>query len=108
MLENSYNFLNHGNELIEIIQGKLGNKFSPTYNKSGVTFFGAKGRILKMVNNSGWLFIEFNVPVPTVADLTVLKENEAREKHMGTCRWFYKGNSLDTVLELIGAAVEKY
>lgn len=100
--------MNHGNELIDKIQDKLGIQFLPTYNLSGITFFGPKGRILKMVNNGRWLYIEFNVDVPKVDGLTILTEIEAKEKHMGTCRWIYKGNSLDQVLYLIEQALEKY
>jgi hypothetical protein len=109
MMDKSYRFLNHGNELIDRIQGKIGNQFSPSFNNSGVTFFGPGGRrILKMVDNSRWLKFEFNVGVSKVEGLTILTENEARDKHMGTCRWIYKGNSLETVLSLVDEAVENY
>ena len=104
----NYKFHNHGNELIDRIQVELGERFTPAYNQTGVTFNGYNGRILKMVKSSKWLFFEFNVPVPEVDGLTVLSEREAREKHMGTCRWFYKGNSLSTVLDLIKEAVKVY
>ena len=108
MSDKQYRFLNHGNELIDKVQTKIGNQFSPTYNQSGVTFFGPKGRILKMVTNSRRLYFEFNVDVPRVEGLEVLTETEAKEKHMGSCRWIYKGNSLDQVFYLIECAVEKY
>lgn len=109
MVDKRYKFLNHGNELIVKIQDKLGSQFLPSYNYSGVTFFGpGRRRILKMVDNGRWLKFEFNVPVPSVEGLTLLTENEAREMHMGTCRWVYKGNSLDTVFCLVERAIENF
>ncbi|MBS4214924.1 hypothetical protein [Neobacillus rhizophilus] len=107
-MDQRYRFHNHGNELIENIQKELGSRFWPEYRLSGVTFYGNKGRILKMVNSSKWLYFEFNVPVPTVDGLEVLTEKEAREKHMGSCRWVYKGNSLNSVQVLIKEALQKY
>lgn len=101
-------FGNHSQDLVEKIQVKLGEKFKPKYNKSGVTFFGARGRILKLVNTRSYLHVEFNVPVTNVDGLTVLTREEAREKKMGTCQWIYKGDSLITVLELVDEAVGKY
>jgi len=59
-------FGNHGQDLVEKIQVKLGSRFKPKYNKSGVTFFGPKGRILKLVNTRSFLHVEFNVPVSNV------------------------------------------
>ncbi|WP_077618363.1 hypothetical protein [Bacillus sinesaloumensis] len=108
MLDKKYRFLNHGNELIDSIQRKIGQQFLPTYNQTGVTFFGPKGRILKMVNNSRWIYFEFNVAVPPSEGLIIFSESEAREKHMGTCRWVYKGNSLDQVYKLVEEALENY
>jgi len=101
-------FDNHSQHLVEKIQAKLGAEFEPKYNKSGVTFFGPRGRILKLVNTRSYLHVEFNVPVTTVDGLTVLTREEAREKKMGTCQWIYKGDSLMTVLELVDEAVSKY
>lgn len=101
-------FDNYSQHLVEKIQAKLGAEFEPKYNKSGVTFFGPRGRILKLVNTRSYLHVEFNVPVTTVDGLTVLTREEAREKKMGTCQWIYKGDSLMTVLELVDEAVSKY
>lgn len=107
-MDYKYKFQNHGNELIEWVQEALGDRFHPEPCLTGVTFYGNKGRILKMVHKSKWLYFEFNVPVPAVDQLTIYSEKEAREKHMGTCRWLYKGDSLTTVFDLIGEAVQRY
>ncbi|MDI3477787.1 MAG: hypothetical protein PWQ59_1312 [Thermoanaerobacterium sp.] len=101
-------FGNHGNELIDKVQQKLGSRFTPKYNKSGVTFFGSNGRILKLVYNKTFLHVEFNVPVSQVKGLTILTKKEAQNKKMGTCQWIYKGDSLSTVLDLVEEAVKKY
>ena len=45
----NYKFHNHGNELIDRIQVELGERFTPAYNQTVVTFNGYNGRILKMV-----------------------------------------------------------
>jgi hypothetical protein len=108
-MRENYRFLNHGNELINLIQGKLGDTFIPSYNDSGVTFFGpGRRRILKLVDNSRWLKVEYNVAVPKIEGVRILTEKEARDKHMGTCQWIYIGKSLDEVLYLLDIAIENY
>ncbi|MEW6623952.1 MAG: PIN domain-containing protein [Bacillota bacterium] len=101
-------FGNHGVELIDKVQQKLGSRFTPKYNKSGVTFFSSNGRILKLVYAKSRLHVEFNVPVSQVNGLTVLTKKEAQNKNMGTCQWIYKGDSVSTVLDLVEEAVKKY
>jgi hypothetical protein len=108
MLNKNYKFMNHGNELIEKIQSKIGVQFIPAYRQSGVTFFGPKGRILKMVDNGSWLYFEFNVAVPSIDGLRTYTDKEAKDKHLGTCRWIYKGRSLDDVNRLVEYALENY
>lgn len=103
-----YRFGDYGGELIEQVSSKLGNSFTPKYNKSGVTFYGTNGRILKLVNRSTMLEVEFNVPVTKVLGVSVLTDNEAIDKHMGTCRWIYRGDSLFTILELVEEAKDNY
>jgi len=103
-----YYFGEHTEEIKNKIDLLLGSSFSPKYNKTGVTYFGGKGRILKIVKRRKYLEVEFNVPVTTVIGLLVLTEQERREKKMGTCQWIYKGDSLSTVLMLVEEAVGKY
>ncbi|WCN36479.1 GIY-YIG nuclease family protein [Aneurinibacillus uraniidurans] len=103
-----YQFLNHSNELIDKVQTILGSGFQPQFNKTGVTFFGVKGRVLKLVSSPNKIKVEFNVPVSVVSGLTVLTETEAKAKKMGTCQWIYQGTSLDMVLKLIEEAVNNY
>lgn len=105
--QKNVNFGNHSQDLVEKIQDKLGAEFKPKYNKTGVTFFGRRGRILKLVNTRSYLHVEFNVPVIYVDGLMVLTKEEAREKKMGTCQWIFKGDSLMTVLKFVNEAIRK-
>lgn len=101
-------FGNYGRDFFERVRQILGSEFEPKYNKSGITFFGVKGRILKLVYSNTSLYVEFNVPVTPVRGLKILTEKEAYDKKMGTCRWIYKGDSITTVLNLIEESVRKY
>lgn len=103
-----YCFGDYGEEIISKIASILGISFTPKYNTTGVTYYGNKGRILKVVKRQRYLEVEFNVPVSEVLDLAVLTEEERIDKHMGTCRWVYKGDNLTTVLKLVEEAAEKY
>jgi predicted nucleotidyltransferase component of viral defense system len=95
--------------LAEIRKMIPANKFQEKENKSGVTFFGeSKTRLMKMVETKKGLRIEFNVPVSKVTGLTVLSEEEAKAKHMGTCRWIYSGNNMDDVKKLVQEAIQKF
>jgi hypothetical protein len=81
-------------------------KFMEKENKSGITFFGDnKTRLLKMVETKKGLRIEFNVPVPKVDGLQTLSEEDAKEKHMGTCRWIYTGDNVEDVKKLVKEAL---
>ncbi len=97
-----------GIELFQRIKNILGPEFKPKYNNTGITFYGHKGRILKLVYSKTKLYIEFNVPVSRVDGLIILTDKERREKKMGTCQWIYKGDSLTTVLKLVEEALVKY
>jgi hypothetical protein len=84
-------------------------KFKKKENNSGITFFGTEGtRAFKVIQAKKGVKLELNVPVTNVEGLIILSEKEATEKHMGTCRWIYIGDNLDTIKELIKEAVEKY
>ena len=52
--------------------------------------------------------VEFNVPVPKIEGVITLTEKEAKEKKMGTCRWIYKGDSINNILELVEKAKLEY
>lgn len=103
-----YYFGDYTEEIINKIGSVLGNSFNPKYNKTGVTYVGSKGRILKIVKKRENLEVEFNVPVTNVPNLIVLTEQERIEKHMGRCQWIYKGDDLSTVLKLVEEAAKKY
>lgn len=94
--------------VVGMAQEILGLGFSPKENKSGVTFFGSKGRILMVKTNKTFAHIEFNAPVMPVPGVNILSEKESREKSMGTCRWIYKGTDLKTVEQLIREAKDNY
>jgi hypothetical protein len=89
-----YKFGDYNEELINKVAAALGDSFIPYFRKTGVTFFGSMGRILKIVKKHKILEIEFNVPVSNAPDVEILTEKQAREKKMGTCRWIYRGESL--------------
>ena len=76
-----YRFGDYGEEIIDRIASKLGNSLVPRYNKTGVTFFGYKGRILKIVKKQKNLEIEFNAPVTKVPGVVVLSDKEARDNY---------------------------
>lgn len=104
----SYKFYDYGEELVDKVLVLLGTGFHPKYNKSGVTFYRGKKRILKIVNLMNALKVELNVPVAKVDGLTILTKEEAKKKKMGTCQWVYRGKSLDTAMTLIEEAKEVY
>lgn len=106
--QSNMSFGTHGKELVDKVQTILGPNFEPKYNKTGVTFFGQKGRILKLVYTKERLFVEFNVPISPVPGLITLTQKEANDKKMGSCRWLYKGDSLSSVIRLIEEAIQKY
>lgn len=99
-----YCFGGFGDEIIGKVSCILGNSFTPKYNKTGVTFYGTNGRILKLVSRVTRLEVEFNTWLAEHPEVIVLSDNEAREKKMGTCRWIYKGDNLDKVLDLVKEA----
>ncbi|MCC5910862.1 MAG: hypothetical protein JJT76_10540 [Clostridiaceae bacterium] len=103
-----YSFGDHREEIINKIGCKLGSIFTPKYNKTGVTFVGSKGRILKVVKRKKNLEVEFNVPVTKLPGVIILNDKEAIEKKMGTCRWIYKGDNLHIVLKLVEEAKNNY
>lgn len=108
LYETNYQFYHYGEDLVDTVLALLGPDFGPIYNKSGVTIYGGVNRILKLVNAVNYLKIEFNVPVTRVDGLTVLTKEEAKAKTMGTCQWIYKGESLDTAMNLVKEAKEKF
>lgn len=97
-------------EALKVIRSTVpADKFSEKENKSGYTWFGeSRTRLLKIVETKRGLRIEFNVPVSNVEGLTILTEQEAKEKHMGTCRWIYSGDDIETVALLIEEAIEGF
>lgn len=98
----------YGEGINSKVASLLGSSFTPKYNKTGVTYFGENGRILKVVNRQNELEIQFNVPVLEVPGLTVLTEKERIKKKMGTCQWIYKGDNLSAALKLVEEAAKKY
>ncbi|MCY6483858.1 hypothetical protein OW763_05780 [Clostridium aestuarii] len=103
-----YYFEDYAEKIISQIGSILGNSFKPKYNKTGVTYNGHKGKILKVVKKRKHLEVEFNVPVTNLPGLIILNEKERIEKKMGKCQWIYKGDDISTVLKLVEEAAEKY
>lgn len=93
------------NEIERII---INHKFQAKSNGSGVTYFGESGRILKVIDSKKGLKIEFNSAISQMDGVTILTENEASEKHMGTCRWIYVGNDINIIAGLIEECIENY
>lgn len=95
-------------EIIDKVSSILGNSFTPKYNKTGVSFYGTNGRILKLVSRVTRLELEFNTWISENPEVLVLSDNKARQKNMGTCRWIYRGENLNTVLDLVKEAKNNY
>lgn len=99
---------NYFTTVVNIAKDILGIGFSPKENLSGITFWGSKGRIIKVVKTMKSATVEFNVPVVKVPGLIILSDKEARGKSMGTCRWIYKGTDLDIIEKLIRESLNNY
>ena len=54
------------------------------------------------------LRVEFNTPVSKVEGLVELSIEEAKAKHMGTCRWIYTGADTEVVKKLVQEAISKF
>lgn len=94
---------------MEEIKNIIPKDFQTKENKSGVTWFGAsRTRLLKMVETKRGLRVEFNTPVSKVDGLIELSVEEAKAKHMGTCRWIYTGADTETVKKLVQEAITKF
>jgi hypothetical protein len=85
-------------------------QFEEKENKSGVTWFGPnRTRLLKVVETKKGLRIEFNVEVDKeVPGMTYYTKEQAKEKHMGTCRWIYSGGDMEVVKNLVKQAIEGF
>ena len=94
---------------MEEIKKIIPQEFLTKSNKSGVTWFGAgRTRLLKMVETKRGLRVEFNTPVSKVEGLVELSIEEAKAKHMGTCRWIYTGADTEVVKKLVQEAISKF
>lgn len=94
----------------------LGSKFQVKEAGSGNSIFdlgGGRGtRLLKLVQSKKGLRVEFNVKsvedalkeVPANDKITYT-EQEAKDKHMGTCQWIYTGSDLNVLRKLVEAAL---
>jgi hypothetical protein len=84
--------------------------FSEKENKSGVTWFGPnRTRLLKVVETKKGMRIEFNVEVnKDITGMTYYTKEQAKEKHMGTCRWIYSGGDMEVVKELVKQAISGF
>lgn len=77
--------------------------------QSGTSFFGPERiRLLKVVKTRSGFTIEFNVEVPKVDGLKVLTPEQAKAKHMGTCRWIYSGSDEKVIKQLVTEAVKNF
>jgi len=108
-------------QALEIVQSMAPEGPQWKYNKagSGLSVFdtgGGRGtRLLKVVNSKKGLRVEFNVAsvedrlskVPT-GERTIYGEKEAKDKHMGTCRWIYTGSDLTVLKELVSIALSGF
>lgn len=96
--------------ILEEIRKIIPKEFSEKENKSGVTWFGPKRtRLLKVVETKKGIRIEFNVEVDSnVPGMITYTKEEAKEKHMGTCRWIYTGGDMELVKKLVKQAVERF
>lgn len=78
-------------------------------NNSGSSFFGpGRTRLLKLVKIKTGYKLELNVEVKKVENLTVLTEKEAKEKHMGSCRWLYSGTDDKVTKALVDEAIKGF
>jgi len=82
--------------------------FDARANNSGVTYFGKTGRILKVIETKKGLKVEFNCAVSSMDGVITLTENEASEKHMGSCQWIYSGIDLNIITGLIEECILNY
>lgn len=96
--------------VLEEIRKIIPSNFSAKENKSGVTWFGPnRTRLLKVVETKKGIRIEFNVEVDShVPGMVTYTPEEAKEKHMGTCRWVYSGGDIEVVKKLVKQAVEGF
>lgn len=93
-------------------------KFRFNQATSGLSIFdngGGRGtRLLKVVESKKGLRVEFNVDVEKVLkekapnDNITFTEKQAKEKHMGTCRWIYTGNDINVLKQLITLALSGF
>lgn len=84
-------------------------QFVEKKNASGHSFFGpSKTRLLKLVKIKSGHKLEFNVEVPTADEMQVLTLEQAKEKHMGTCRWIYNGKDERMIEKLVKHAVKNF
>lgn len=84
-------------------------KFTENDTASGQSIFGPeRTRLLKLVKTRTGFILELNVEVKPVEGLKVLTPEEAKQKHMGTCRWIYTGSDEKVIKNLVMEAVNNF
>jgi hypothetical protein len=104
-------------QAISMVKGLVPwDKFREGTAGSGLSIFDKSGgrgtRLLKVVESKKGLRVEFNVEAvePKIKELApndsiIYTVKEAKDKHMGTCRWIYTGTDLKVLKELVSASV---
>ena len=108
MKEKKFEFMGHGFNLIKVVNRILGDEFEPSFSESGVTFYHKNGKaILKLVDSSKYIEVEFMISVPTIPGVTDLSK-ESLEDYHGEGHWVYRGDNVDDVVMLAEVAIQNF
>lgn len=103
-------------QAMEVVQSLVPkDKFRFNRATSGTSIFdtaeGRGTRLLKVVESKKGLRVEFNVDIAEQLkdvpgnEKMVFSEKDAKDKHMGTCRWIYTGSDIKKLEDLVKASL---
>jgi hypothetical protein len=103
---------------VEIVKGLVvETKFIPQENKTGITFFEGKQRLVKIVKTKKNLKLEINLEMTKSLENKLEKGNGilqkispalAHEKHLGTMKYLFTDNSEKDVKEIVTNLLKGY
>jgi hypothetical protein len=94
-----------------------GTNFVPQQNKTGVTFFEGKQRLVKIINSKKNLKLEINLELSKVMESKLEKSNGiltkitpalAHEKHLGTMKYLFSDNTEKEVKNIVTDLLKNY
>ena len=92
-------------KVLTAVEKALGKGYEKAERATGVVFLKDSKRILKVASTGK---VEFNTPMKDADNLETFTDEQAKAKHLGSCRAIFYGDDMKQLAELVGQCKKKF